>query len=343
MRREFERGNRSIFSAALCQALEECLDRGRQAMLLINRRGHSSFVSCRKCGHVVKCDRCDVSMTYHQSENALRCHYCGASRPVPQKCPSCQSPYIKFFGVGTEQVVAQVRRQFPQAQVLRMDADVTRAKDAHAKILDAFRRGDADVLVGTQMIAKGLDFPNVTLSAVVAADMTLNLPDYRSVERTFQLITQMAGRAGRAEHPGRVILQTYEPDHYGIRLAASQDFRAFYLRESAYRRSALYPPFTVIARLVFSAKEEGAARDAAQRAEKELNGFLDEGGHRPDIIQMRALECPVKRLRGVYRYQVFLKMYFKADTRAITACMQRLADGETLAHAELEVNPTSLL
>ena len=343
MRREFERGNRSIFSARLSEALRACLDSGRQAMLLINRRGHSSFVSCRKCGHVVKCEQCDVSMTYHQAENELRCHYCGASRPVPRKCPACESPYIRYFGVGTEQVVEEVKRQLPQAVVLRMDADVTRRKDAHAAILDAFRRGEADVLVGTQMIAKGLDFPNVTLSGVVAADMTLNLPDYRSVERTFQLITQMAGRAGRAGHPGRVILQTYEPEHYGIRLAATQDFRAFYLRESAYRRSALYPPFTVIARLVFSAAGEAAAREAALRAEAKLGEFLDRGGHRPDIVQMRALECPVGRLRGEYRHQVFLKMYFKADTRSITAYMQLLADEETGARAELEVNPTSLL
>jgi len=178
---------------------------------------------------------------------------------------------------------------------------------------------------------------------VVAADMTLNLPDYRSVERTFQLVTQMAGRAGRAEHPGRVILQTYQPDHYGIRLAASQDFRAFYLRESAYRKSALYPPFTVIARIVFSSKEEDRAREVAELAEKELNAFLDEGGHRPDIVQMRALPCPVARLRGLFRHQVFLKMYFKADTRAIAEKMQEIADGCEGADAQLEVNPANQL
>ena len=343
MRREFERGNRSIFSARLSEELKDCLGRGRQAMLLINRRGHSSFVSCRKCGYVVKCASCDVSMTYHQAENVLRCHYCGAERAVPHKCPECGSPYIKFFGIGTEQVVEEVKRQFPEAAVLRMDYDTTRKKDAHAKILEAFRQGEADILVGTQMIAKGLDFPNVTLSGVVAADMTLNLPDYRSAERTFQLITQMAGRAGRANYPGKVVLQTYEPDHYGIRLAASQDYRAFYLRESAFRRGALYPPFTVIARIVFTAKEEEAAKKAAETAETELNGFLDRGGHRPDIVQMRALECPIKRLRGEYRYQVFLKMYFKADTRGITAKMQALADAAEGARAELEVDPTSLL
>ena len=343
MRREFERGNRSILSARLSEELRLCIDAGRQAMLFINRRGHSSFVSCRKCGYVARCDQCDVSLTYHQHDGALKCHYCGRESPVPTACPKCGSRYIKFFGVGTEQVVEEVARQFPDAKCLRMDLDTTRGKDAHRKILDSFREGEADVLVGTQMIAKGLDFPEVTLVGVVAADMSLNLPDYRSVERTFQLITQMAGRAGRAEHAGKVILQTYEPDHYGIKLAASQDFRAFYLRESAYRKSALYPPFTVIARIVFSSPDEDAAKSASERAAVELAAFLEAGGHMPDVVKFRQRDCPVRRLRGEYRYQVFLKMYFKADVHAITARMQRLADAQSGARAELEVNPANSL
>ncbi len=343
MRREFERGNRSILSARLLEELKACTENGYQAMLLINRRGHSSFVSCRKCGYVARCDQCDVSLTYHQGDNALKCHYCGAEEPVPTTCPECKSRYIKFFGVGTEQVVGEVERQLPGVRCLRMDMDTTRGKDAHAKILDAFRAGEADVLVGTQMIAKGLDFPLVTLVGVVAADMSLNLPDYRSVERTFQLITQMAGRAGRAEHAGKVILQTYDPEHYGIQLAASQDFRAFYLRESAYRRSALYPPFTVIARIVFSSADDEKAQKAAARAEEALGEFLDREGHRADIVKCHARPCPVKRLRGEYRHQVFLKMYFKADTAGITARMQQIADECEGVRAELEVNPANQL
>ena len=193
------------------------------------------------------------------------------------------------------------------------------------------------------MIAKGLDFPNVTLVGVVAADMSLNLPDYRSRERTFQLITQVAGRAGRAEFPGRVLLQTYDPENFCIQLSARQDFRAFYLAESKLRRESLYPPFTVIVRIVLSAAEEERARAAAGEIERSFNRFLDENGHRPDVVQMRALEAPVKRLRGEFRYQVFLKVYFKADLDAIAREMQRLADGapEGVA-AELEINPTSL-
>lgn len=240
-------------------------------------------------------------------------------------------------------MVEAVKEALPGARCLRMDMDTTRKKDAHAKILSAFRRGEADVLVGTQMVAKGLDFPNVTLSCVVAADMSLNLPDFRSRERTFQLITQVAGRAGRAQFPGHVILQTYDPENFCIQLSARQDFRAFYLEESKIRRGSLYPPFTVIARIIVCAPAEEKARDTAEKIARDLDAFLDANGHRPDIVQMRALEAPVKRLRAQYRYQVFLKMYFKADCAAITAKMQALAEGVSQGvTAELEVNPTSL-
>ena len=343
MRGEFERGNTSVFSARLSAELQRCLDEGHQAMLFINRRGHSTFVSCRKCGYVVRCDQCDVSMTWHQAENVLRCHYCGRTLPPPKRCPNCGSAYIKYFGAGTQKVQAEVEKSFPDARVLRMDIDTTRGKDAHAQILERFRSGEANVLVGTQMIAKGLDFPNLALVGVVAADMTLNLPDYRSVERTFQLITQVAGRAGRAQVPGRVVVQTYDPDHYGIRLAAAQDYRAFFTRESAYRRAALYPPFTVIARIVYSAKDAEAARTAATAAEKRMNAWLDDAGARRDVVQLRALEAPIRMLRGEARWQLFLKVYFKADMEEIAARMQALADeAPEGVRGELEINPTNM-
>ena len=343
MRSEFRMGNRGVFSAALTEALGECLDGGHQAMLFINRRGHSTFVSCRACGYVVKCDQCDVSMTWHQAENALRCHYCGKAMPPPQTCPKCGSRYIKYFGAGTQKVEAEVRRLFPDARVARMDVDTTRGKDAHARILERFRSGETQVLVGTQMIAKGLDFPNVTLVGVVAADMSLNLPDYRSVERTFQLLTQVAGRAGRAELPGRVVVQTYDPEHYAIRLAAAQDYRAFYNRESAGRRASLYPPFTVIARIVFSAKTPEAARAAAEDAAEKMNAFIDETGARADVVQLRAVEAPIGQLRGAFRWQLFLKMYFKGDVNAAAERMQAIADAAPPGvRGELEVNPANL-
>jgi len=343
MRAEFERGNHSVFSAQLTRALEECLSRGEQAMLFINRRGHSTFVSCRKCGYVVKCDQCDVSMTYHQSENLLKCHYCGNTLPPPKSCPQCGSSYIKYFGAGTQKVAEEARRLFPEARIVRMDIDTTREKNAHEKILNRFRSGEANVLIGTQMIAKGLDFPNVTLVGVIAADMTLNLPDYRSTERTFQLITQVAGRAGRAEKEGRVIVQTYDPDHYGIQLAAAQDYRAFYHRESAFRRSALYPPFTEIVRIVYSGKLEKEVRAAAEGDEKRLREWLEEKDMMADVVQLRCLEAPISLLRGEHRWQLFLKMYFKGDLNAACERMQALSDASPGGvRAELEVNPVNL-
>ena len=343
MRGEFERGNHTVFSARLAQALRDCLAAGEQAMLFINRRGHSTFVSCRKCGYVVKCPQCDVSMTYHQTENLLKCHYCGNAMLPPKACPQCGSGYIKYFGAGTQKVAEEARRYFPEARVVRMDVDTTREKNAHEKILNRFRSGEANVLIGTQMIAKGLDFPNVTLVGVVAADSTLNLPDYRSVERTFQLITQVAGRAGRADKPGRVIVQTYEPDHYGIQLAARQDYRSFYRRESAFRKSALYPPFTQIMRIVYSGREEDAVQKAAEADEREMNAWLEAQGMRRDVVQMRALEAPIALLRGEHRWQLFLKMYFKGDLNAACARMQALAGAAPAGvRAELEVNPVNL-
>jgi len=211
MREEFLGGNTGLFSHLLTQYLKECLEQGKQAILFLNRRGYATFVSCRGCGYVVKCPSCDISMAYHKTENLLKCHYCGATRPMPAVCPSCKKPYIKQFGVGTQQVEEQLHLHFPGVRSIRMDTDTTQGKDAHSKLLAAFAQGQAQVLIGTQMIAKGLDFPNVTLVGVVAADTTLNIPDFRSGERTFQLLTQVAGRAGRDTEPGRVVIQTYHP------------------------------------------------------------------------------------------------------------------------------------
>lgn len=227
MREELAQGNRSMFSSALYRELKRCFQEGRQAILFLNRRGYSTFVSCRGCGHVLRCSHCDVSLTYHKTDRTVRCHYCGESRVVPDVCPECGKPFLKFFGVGTQQVEESVNRYFPGVRVLRMDYDTTQKKDAHLEILGKFAAREADVLIGTQMIAKGLDFPQVTLVGVIAADSTLFVPDYRSAERAFQLITQVAGRAGRDEAAGRVIVQTYSPEHPSIRFAAVRTTRAF--------------------------------------------------------------------------------------------------------------------
>ena len=345
MRKEMLSGNRSIFSGALIEAMRETLAANKQIMLFLNRRGYSSFVSCRACGYVEKCTMCDVSLTFHMADHSLKCHYCGQERPFPLTCPQCGSRFIKQFGTGTQKVEEEVKKLFPDVPVARMDMDTTAGKDAHEKILSAFRRGETRILVGTQMIAKGLDFPNVVLVGVVAADLTLHVPDYRSPERTFQLLTQVEGRAGRADTPGRVIVQTYDPDHYGIQLAAKQDYRAFYHREEQVRRSGLYPPFTVMARLLVSSPDPARAKEVAEALEVRMNGILDEDPeYRKDLVQMRALEAPIKLLRGEARWQVFIKMYNKGRTEEIISRMELLEQEACEgARVELEVNPASMI
>lgn len=342
---EFSKGNNTVFSARLQNALRECIGNGHQAMLLMNRRGYNTFVSCRSCGYVVRCTNCDVAMTYHMADTLMRCHYCGNALPPPATCPECGSKYIRYFGAGTQKVEEELTKLLPGVSVGRMDNDTTREKDSHERILSAFRRGETRVLVGTQMIAKGLDFPNVTLVGVVAADMTLNVPDYRSAERTFQLLTQAAGRAGRARDTGRVIVQTYEPGHYAITLAALQDYRAFYHKEADYRRRGLYPPFTVLARLLTTATEERAALSAAEELEKLLRAWLAEVPEiARDVIKVHMRPAPLRKLRGEFRYQIFVKMYARDTADDILQHMETLAQTTLPAvKIELEVNPVNLM
>ncbi len=347
MRREIENGNRSMFSGLLTARLKECMARDEQAMLLMNRRGYHSFVSCRACGHVMKCPNCDVSMTCHASggDQQLHCHYCGHAAPVPTQCPECGSRYIRFFGAGTQKVEDELRRLFPGTGIVRMDVDTTSGKDGHGKLLDEFRSGRARILVGTQMIAKGLDFPNVTLVGVVAADMTLNLPDYRARERTFQLLTQVAGRAGRGEKPGQVVIQTYRPEDPLILTAAAQDYRAFFQQEFDRRRRGLYPPFTIMARLLVEAPRE---RDAQERAEALYRGcvtLLD--SHplwRKRTLLMRLDRPPVTMLRGRYRWHVLFKLLVHAETEPLVAALTALAREEAPgAEVYFEYNPTTMM
>ena len=345
MRQELAQGNRSVFSGALLDGLKNCLDAGKQAILFVNRRGYSTFVSCRSCGYVVTCSQCDVSMTYHSSENVLRCHYCGQEQTVPSVCPECESKYIKFFGTGTQRVEEEVKKYFPGVPVLRMDNDTTRTKDAHENLIGRFRRGEARILVGTQMIAKGLDFPNVTMVGIVAADAMLKLPDYRSAERTFQLLTQVAGRAGRADTPGEVYLQTYDPEHYAIESASRQDYRSFYEQEMHRRRRALYPPYTLIARLLYEADEEANAQSAAESAMRQMEAFFERRRYlRKYVVSLRVMPCPVKRIKGKSRWQVSMKIVDKS------VCQEAVGKMSEIAQAPLEgcqcvcqVNPGSMM
>ncbi|MDD3336741.1 MAG: primosomal protein N' [Eubacteriales bacterium] len=349
MRVELEAGNRSIFSTLLAQKLGECISRGEQAMLFLNRRGFSTFVSCRSCGYVVKCDQCDLSMTLQRSgpddPGELRCHMCGAVRKPPDVCPECGSKYIRYFGSGTQRVEEEMHKLFSQVKTVRMDIDTTKGRDAHAKLLDEFGSGRAQVLIGTQMIAKGLDFPKVTLVGVVAADMTLNLPDYRAPERTFQLITQVAGRAGRADRPGQVVVQTYKPDNPCILAAAHQDYRAFFELEFARRRTGLYPPFTLLARLLVECPDEAGAKEMADRLYEIMQTYLL--SHAPQkrrVLMIRADEAPVKRIRGQYRYHVLLKLFDHPDASPILRQMAELtALGDERCHIYCEVNPATMM
>jgi len=330
MREELRAGNASIFSRALQTALEQTLQAGHQALLFLNRRGHATHVFCRTCGHIVRCPRCDVPLAYHRQTQRLLCHHCGYTRHVPSRCPRCGSPRIGRYGTGTQRVVDEVRRHWPQARVLRWDADTARTRDAAQILLEQFRRHEADVLVGTQMIAKGLDLPRVTLVGIVLADVGLALPDYRAAERVFQTLLQVAGRAGRGEHPGQVVLQTYQPEHPAIQAAAAHDYAAFYAAELEARRSLGYPPFTRLVRLEYRHRDPEQARAAAQRLAAQLRHRLRAAvGTR----MVGPAPCFFARERGVYRWHIILR---GPDPR-------RWLRGLALRGWRVQVDPVSLL
>ena len=323
MREELKNGNRSILSTKLKELMEDRLEKGEQIMLFLNRRGYSGFIACRECGHVVKCPHCDVSLSVHR-DGKMRCHYCGYEQPKITVCPECGSRYIGEFRAGTQQIEDMVRETFPQARVLRMDMDTTRQKDAHEKILSAFANEEADVLVGTQMIVKGHDFPNVTLVGVLAADMSLYTGDYRSGERTFQLLTQAAGRAGRGERPGEAVIQTYDPSHYAIETAAKQDYKAFYEEEIRYRELMGYPPAEQLLAVFVSGEDEALLekgchylREYILRVIRHLSGAGSIKGGSPDVQTDRTgayaagvigpASPGIDKIKDVYRRVIYVK------------------------------------
>ena len=345
MREEFTAGNNGIFSGRLVQCLTECIASGKQAMLFLNRRGYSTFVSCRACGEVIQCPNCDISMTYHKAENRMKCHFCGETLPLPEKCPSCGKPFMKYFGVGTEQVEEAVHALFPDLPVLRMDTDTMKRKDSMQQMLDTFSRGDAKILIGTQMIAKGHDFPNVTLVGVVAADSTLSIPDYRSTERTFQLLTQVEGRAGRDETPGHVVVQTYSPEHPAIRFAKAQDYPGFFKYELAERRKALFPPYSLFLRVLFSGIDEAALSDTgenyAHALETEIRKVL--GEDKKELLLFIASPAPIKKKLGMYRYQILIKLLRTKKTAAVIRTTYEFAAlHRNEQYAMIEVNPQDM-
>ncbi len=348
MRSEFMNGNTSIFSAALQERLRACVEAGEQAILFINRRGYSTFVSCRGCGYVFKCPNCDVSLTFHKHDSRLKCHYCGYSQKLSELCPSCGKPYIKYFGVGTQQVEEALHKQFPQISSIRMDMDTTQGKNAHYEILHRFTSGEAQVLIGTQMVAKGLDIPNVTLVGIIAADATLHIPDFRSAERTFQLTTQVAGRAGRDEKRGFVVIQSYSPEHPAITLAAAHDYPSFYEQEIQMRRNGMFPPFAVFARVLFLGENVEQLYAASEKCAQELrpaitDAIIQNGGDARELLMLYASPAPVARRQGLFRYQVLIKLARTKSTQtALDAIYSSIKERSNDYRINIEINPQNL-
>lgn len=349
MCKELQSGNSSMFSTLLLSKIDYHLTHGNQIMLFLNRRGHSTFVSCRNCGYVIKCDNCDISMCYHSAygyeKESIKCHICGATKPLPKRCPSCGSPYIRYFGGGTQKVEEELKKKFPGVKTLRMDFDTTSTKNAHEKILDSFRSGEAQVLIGTQMITKGLDFPNVTLVGVVSADITLFLPDYRAPERTFQLLTQVAGRAGRADNEGEVVIQTYKPNHPIIEDAAAQDFRAFFTKEIDRRKTGFYPPFTQIVRLLFEGKYEKDTEELCSKLFNELKAYIaDNPRFQKHIIMYHKDEAGVKRIKNKYRFHILLKLFKNDEIEELKTFIEGLShQDEKDINIFYEVDPLNMM
>ncbi|MGD9496348.1 MAG: primosomal protein N' [Armatimonadota bacterium] len=341
MRGETRMGRGGTFSQRLLDALADCLGRGEQALLFLNRRGFSTFVMCRDCGFTLRCADCSVSLIYYHETRAMRCHHCDLSVPVPQRCPSCDSEEIGFHGLGTERVADQVAREFAHARVLRMDRDTTARKGAYADILSRFCAGEANVLIGTQMIAKGHDFPEVTLVGVLNADTGLNRADFRASEHTFQLLTQVAGRAGRADKPGRVLVQTYNPQHVAITSASRHDYAAFYADELAKRRENMYPPFARLINLTIADRDG----ERALRTARTLAYQLQQRGlrHKRGPLQfVGPAAAPLAKLRGRYRYHLLLKGPTIEELRdPLLAALEAL--GDDVAHVMVDVDPLDMM
>ncbi|KIP22492.1 MULTISPECIES: primosomal protein N' [Anoxybacillus] len=312
MREELRAGNRSMFSRLLFEKLTGRLQKGEQSVLFLNRRGYSSFVMCRDCGHVIQCPHCDISLTYHRVQQQLKCHYCGYEQRMSSHCPACQSEHIRFFGTGTQKVEEELTKLLPEARVIRMDVDTTSRKGAHERLLREFGEGKADILLGTQMIAKGLDFPNVTLVGVLAADTMLHVPDFRAAEKTFQLLTQVSGRAGRHHLPGEVVIQTYTPEHYSIQFASKHHYEAFYEREMMNRKKHGYPPFYYLTLITVSHVDALKGISIAEKIAAHVKKHLS-----AEAVVLGPVASPIARMNDRYRYQCMIK--YKREANLTTA------------------------
>ncbi len=342
MRKELEKGNKSVFSDELLNAVEDNLLNNRQTILFLNRRGYSTFVSCRKCGYVMECKDCNVNFTYHLSNDRLVCHYCGKNISNPKNCPQCGSKYIKYFGAGTQKIEEETKKLFPEARILRMDMDTTSGKHGHENILKKFAAGEADILIGTQMIAKGLDFPNVSLVGVIAADMSLNSGDFKCAENTFQMLTQVSGRAGRSAIKGRVFIQTYNPEHYSIKFAKNNDYISFYDYEIAVRKQMMYPPFTNIFFIMFTGEDE-------KKIIKALYKFLDimlKFNKNNQFEHIGPAPAVISKIKSQYRWKIIVKGVVERNLKNyVLYCLDKLKEGKDLSGININItlNPVYIM
>ena len=341
LKMELANGNRSMLSVDLYDAIEKNLKEKRQTILFLNRRGYSTFIMCRECGYTVKCKNCNISMTYHRTENKLKCHYCGYEENIVTVCPECHSTKIRYFGTGTQRLEQEINKIFPQASTIRMDIDTVTKKNSHEEILNKFKNENIDILIGTQMVVKGHHFPNVTLVGVIAADSSLNIDDYRANERTFQLLTQVAGRAGRENLDGKVIIQTYNPENFSIICAQKQDYEMFYNTEIALRKQLKYPPFCDIMLIGFNSLSEKEIIELSNRVYSYLKSKLDG----QDFIVLKPMPSPIDKIQNRYRWRIILKGNITEEVNSIiNECLQKIYEANYKnTRVSVDVNPNNMI
>ena len=341
LKMELANGNRTMLSVKLHDAIEKNLQEKRQTILFLNRRGYSTFIMCRECGYTVKCKNCNISMTYHKTENKLKCHYCGYEENVVTVCPECKSTKIRYFGTGTQKLEQEINKIFPQATTIRMDVDTVTKKNSHEEILNKFRNENIDILIGTQMVVKGHHFPNVTLVGVIAADSSLNIDDYRANERTFQLLTQVAGRAGREKLDGRVIIQTYTPDNFSIICAKKQDYEMFYNTEIALRKQLNYPPFCDIILIGFNSLSEKEIIEVSQRVYMELKNNLN----KDEFNVLKPMPSPIDKIQNKFRWRIIIKgIMTPYANEVLNNCLKKFYDTNYKnTRITIDINPNNMI
>ena len=341
LKQELANGNRSMLSFDLYQAIEQNLKDKLQTILFLNRRGYSTFIMCRNCGYTVKCKNCNISMTYHSYENKLKCHYCGYEEKVVTKCPECGSDKIRYFGTGTQKLEQEILKQFPQAKTIRMDVDTVTKKNSHEQILNKFKNEGIDILIGTQMVVKGHHFPKVTLVGVIAADSSLNIDDYRATERTFQILTQVAGRAGRENLPGKVIIQTYNPENFSIQDAQKQNYQEFYETEITLRKQLKYPPFCDIIIIGFNSLNEAEIKKVSDKAYE----YLIKNLNNEEFKTFKPMPSPIDKIQNRFRWRIIIKGNMNEQANGVLNDLLREIYSENYKNTKVsvDVNPNSMV